>query len=177
MSVFPRSTVYILTFSIAATYSCGLTEPTRDGSPFQTDTTTYSIAQQPGEISVQMRVNYVNPSSQSTYLHRACGYGDEPARQLVRADAPETLVELGIQWCQTEVLRLPIEVPAGATYVDEFSLRAFGLATEDIAQENEGVFRLMYFVQTQNVVDGWNAVSLVPEVDRLSNEFQLIAIR
>ncbi len=158
--------------------ACG--DPTGLGSEdveLHTDRTTYRLQYQPGIYSVEMTVTYTNRRSQPVYFHRTCGYGHEPHRELRRADDSTTPIWLGLGVCITQPLRLPIEVPVGASYEDQFVL----VSTESpnanppiTMDQRTGTFRLEYFIQTENRVEGWSAVALVPLKERLSNRFRVV---
>ena len=142
----------------------------------RTDSTTYKLRYTPGLYWIDMLVTVTNRSARDVYLHRACGYGEKPHRELRRTDDSDSRIWLGVAFCITQPLQLPIRVRAGETYVDEFSLPSTESpnATPPITMdERTGRFQLEYFIQTENRVEGWDAVELLPLSTRLSNSFRV----
>jgi hypothetical protein len=164
--------------ALAAVLACdGLgPAPTGDGAPIRTNSTVYHLSHQYALFTVRMRTYYTNDHDTPVYLHRACGYGDQPYKVLVRADGSERPIDLGRGVCITQPLRLPIEVAPGATFIDEFELSSTESpnAVPPITMDmRTGVFRLEYFIQRTNRVDGWWPVDLIPLDQRISNVFRV----
>lgn len=164
--------------ALAAVLACdglGLA-PNGEGPAIRTDSTFYHLSYVPGLYTVRMQTQYANEHSTPVYLHRGCGYSDQPSRVLVRADESERPIELGQGVCITRPLRLPIEVAPGATFIDEFELSSSESpnAVPPITMDmRTGVFRLEYFIQRTNRVGGWDAVDLLPLDQRISNVFRV----
>jgi hypothetical protein len=144
----------------------------------RTDRATYVLQYASQMYWIDLTVTYVNPRPSAVYLHRACGAGDEPQRWVRRVDDSGVDVELGQVACITQQLRPPIEVGPGETYVDQVTVYSSlsPRANPPITMaERTGTFRLEYFIQSENRVEGWEAVALVPEAGRVSNSFRVTA--
>jgi hypothetical protein len=144
----------------------------------RTDRTTYQLQQQPGSYQIDLAVTLVNRTSSTLYLHRTCGSGEEPQRVVGRVDNSGSRVELGVIACITAPLRLPITLGPGATYIDQFALYSGESPNANppiTMDQRTGIFRLEYFIQSENRVEGWNPVALLPESLRLSNSFRVEA--
>ena len=173
-----RSPTYLALLALLPALACG--EPAGLGGEdvdIRTDLTTYKLQYTPGLFWVEMSVTYTNFSSRAVYLHRTCGYGGEPQRELQRIDDSGSPIWLGVNVCITQPLRLPIEVLAGSTYIDEFTLHSTESPNANppiTMDQRTGTFRLEYFIQSENRVEGWSAVSLLPLHQRLSNSFRVL---
>jgi hypothetical protein len=147
-----------------------------DEALLRTDRTAYVLEYEPELFWVDLTVTYRNPRSRPVYFHRRCGYGDEPHRQLIRSDSSGADIKLGGSGCTTGTLKPPIEVGPGETFVDEvrlYSTLSPGANPPITMDQRTGTFRLVYFIQTDNRVEGWEAVALLPEGQRVSNSFQV----
>jgi hypothetical protein len=161
---------------LAGAASCGDATGVNETN-IQTDSTTYHLKYLPGIYWIDVKVTYTNRYFRPVYLHRACGFGDEPHRELRRTEDVTTRVVLGGPVCITRPLRPPIEVAAWATYEDHFELVSpeSPFASPPITMDQRtGTFRLEYFIQSENRVEGWSAVTLVPVEQRLSNSFRVL---
>jgi hypothetical protein len=149
-----------------------------DLTPLQTDRTDYFLSYTPdmGIYWLDMTVTFTNRGSGWLYLHRTCGHGDAPQRVVRRVDDSGARTWLGDVTCITAVLRLPIPVGPGETFVDRFTLYSTESPNANppiTMDQRTGTFRLEYFIQTENRVEGWAAVALVPEARRVTNAFRV----
>jgi len=152
--------------------------PSPEDVDLRTDRTAYTLQHAQGLYWIELSVTYTNHSAQAVYLHRACGSGDGPHRELRRVDDSGADIELGAVICITRPLQPPIEVGPGDTYLDRFS--AYSAESPNAnppitMDQRTGTFRLEYFVQSENRVEGWEAVALLPEARRVSNSFRVEA--
>ncbi len=151
--------------------------PDSANAPWQTDRSVYTLAYQPGVYSIKVLAQYANKSSATVYLHRACGYGEEPSTYLMRADEREESVWLGGSVCITAPQRAPIAVGPGETFSRELTLYSSESphANPPIGMNTRtGLFRMVFEVQSTNRTDGWQAVDLLPVSARVSNAFTVL---
>lgn len=142
----------------------------------RTDAAVYALKYQPGIYTVRIRAEYTNRTGSTVYLHRRCGYGDKPHRNLIRSGSDTTSIWLNEGVCITRPLRSPISVQPGDSYSDEFEL----VSTESPHAQppitmamRTGAFQLVYHVQRSNRVEGWGGVDLLPLAHRISNVFRV----
>jgi hypothetical protein len=152
--------------------------PDSANAPWQTDRSVYTLTYEPGMYSTRVQAQYTNKTNATVYLHRACGYGNEPSRYLMRADDREESVWLGSQVCISAEPRAPIPVGAGETYSQELTLYSSespGANPPISMATRTGAFRIVFEVQSTDRVGGWTAVDLLPESERVSNVFTVLA--
>jgi len=151
--------------------------PDAADAPWQTDQRVYTLSYQPGLFSVTVRAEYTNKTATAVYLHRVCGYGNEPSHYLIRADDREARVWLGVQSCITGQPRPPIPIGVGETYSQDFTLYSTespGANPPITMATRTGRFRLIFEVQSTDRVGGWQGVDLLPESERVSNTFAVV---
>ncbi len=151
--------------------------PDSANSPWQTDRSVYTLDHQPGMYSIKVLAQYANKSASTVYLHRACGYGEDPSAYLMRADDREESVWLGGSVCISAPQRAPIAVGPGETFSRELTLYSSESpnASPPIGMETRtGAFRLVFEVQSTDRSGGWSAVDLLPESERVSNTFTVL---
>lgn len=153
--------------------------PTEAGEAFviQTDSTEYRLRHEGGIYSVTLSVGVTNPLDRTVFLHRYCGYGDNPSSELVRTDGDTTRIWLSSGLCTSQPSREPIPLHSGETYVDQLEL----ISTESpnanppITMEmRTGRFVLVYHVQLTNAVEGWAPVDPLPPARTTSNPFVVL---
>lgn len=141
-----------------------------------TDSTTYELQRTPGIYSVSLTVDITNEGHSTVFLHRACGYGDQPGYTLTRVKGDER-IWLGNLICITKPLRQPIPLEPGETYThllemeSTVSPNAVPPKTMDM---RTGEFLLEYHVQRTDRVEGWAPVDLADEPKRWSNTFTVL---
>lgn len=154
--------------------------PDSANAPWQTDRAVYTLAYQPGMYSTKVLAQYTNKTGATVYLHRACGYGNDPSAYLMRADEREESVWLGGSVCITAPQRAPIAVAPGETFSRELTLYSSESpnANPPIGMNTRtGLFRMIFEVQSTDRTGGWQAVDLLPERERVSNVFTVLPPR
>ena len=158
-----------------ATSAC-LTDPelTVDVS---TDATEYRLEGVPGGYMLRMDVTVTNLSRQTLFLHRQCGFGDEPARTLRREEGDATPVRLGVLGCASGSIREPISLPPGEEFLHQlrlYSSESPNAVPPETMEHRTGRFRIVYFVQRTSRVEGWTAVDALPEESTRSGVFEVL---
>jgi len=143
------------------------------------DSTTYHLQYLDGFYYwIDMKVTVTNCGSRAIYLHRHCGTGESPQRHITGAVDAEMAHDILVGTpCQRWADRLPVELLPGATYEDSLSPMSVVTRIPDPAGtmgERTGSFRLEYFIQSENRVEGWDAVALLPLEQRLSAIFTIV---
>ena len=158
------------------TFGCSLLDPSGDAyvdetTPIVTDTYVYQLQEEGSWYSVRFRTRYINTHDTPVFLYRRCGYGDLPAKRLVRADSSSTPISLREGSCARLPPSPPIEFPAGDTLFDEFVFLSYKWA-EDPVEWMSGRFRLEYFIQASDKLAD-SPMDLIAFDARISNAFAI----
>lgn len=161
--------------------ACSLTDPAEvvlEDFAIQTDSAQYRLRHEPGVYTLTLRVLVTNPLDRTVFLHRECGYGEDPSRYLVRADGDSTRVRLLRGVCVTQPMRRPIRLESGETYVDQVVLHSTESPSADppiTMDMRTGTFVLVYDIQLTNAVGGWEPADPLPAERTMSNPFVVVA--